>query len=395
MQPVQTLDSHHKAHLAELSSKQTLHDEIQYQIDNIKNELKTCSTCNIPKLTFKLNELNVRLENINCQNEIEYYLNAGPVLFEYYKNIDDVANGYVPCNDHKVSLGHRSIIDYFHTQDTSENSENNEKKTENEHNQEHSTNTVRDTEYRSRNDLLAEYLALIKNEVPIQGNTTNQMSEEELYTCNDCGCEMNECFAEAYAECPNCGMIQSLVIDVEKPWYKEPPREVSNYSYKRSNHFNEHVAYFQAKETTRIPQLVIDKVLVELNKNRVKNIGKLSHEKIREILRKLGLSKYYEHVPHILNQLNGVAPPVMSCETEERLRLMFREIQIPFARHCPRDRKNFLSYSYVLHKFVELLELDQFKSCFTLLKSREKLYQQDLIWEKICKDLGWQFIKSI
>ena len=35
MQPVQTLDSHHKAHLAELSSKQTLHDEIQYQIRSL------------------------------------------------------------------------------------------------------------------------------------------------------------------------------------------------------------------------------------------------------------------------------------------------------------------------------------------------------------------------
>ena len=47
----------------------------------------------------------------------------------------------------------------------------------------------------------------------------------------------------------------------------------------------------------------------------------------------------------------------MSRETEEELRRMFKEIQIPFAKFCPKDRKNFLSYSYVLHKFVELLEL--------------------------------------
>ena len=63
--------------------------------------------------------------------------------------------------------------------------------------------------------------------------------------------------------------------------------------------------------------------------------------------------------------------------------------------HCPSDRKNFLSYSYVLHKFCELLELDELLSYFPLLKSREKLQQQDNIWEKICSSLKWQYIASI
>ena len=49
---------------------------------------------------------------------------------------------------------------------------------------------------------------------------------------------------------------------------------------------------------------------------------------------------------------------------EEELRRMFKEIQIPFQKHCPEDRKNFLSYSYILHKFVQLLELDEFIPCF-------------------------------
>ena len=64
--------------------------------------------------------------------------------------------------------------------------------------------------------------------------------------------------------------------------------------------------------------------------------------------------------------------------------MMFKEIQIPFINNRPEKRKNFLSYSYVLHKFVELLELDQYKSCFPLLKSRQKLHGQDIIWKKIC-----------
>ena len=124
-------------------------------------------------------------------------------------------------------------------------------------------------------------------------------------------------------------------------------------------------------------------------------MAKLQPTKVREILKKLKLNKYYEHVPHIINRLNGLPAPIMTRQMEEKLRIMFKEIQTPFIKHCPKDRKNFLSYSYVLHKFVQLLELDEFLVCFPLLKSREKLHQQDLIWQKICQDLKWEFIKSL
>ena len=74
---------------------------------------------------------------------------------------------------------------------------------------------------------------------------------------------------------------------------------------------------------------------------------------------------------------------------------MLKVIQSPFIKHCPKDRKNFLSYSYVLHKFIQLLGLDEYLVNFPLLKSREKLYQQDKIWKMICQELNWEFIKSI
>ena len=121
----------------------------------------------------------------------------------------------------------------------------------------------------------------------------------------------------------------------------------------------------------------------------------IDNKKMREFLKKLRLNKFYEHIPHIINRLNGRPPMIMSRELEENLRIMFKEIQAPFLKHCPKGRKNFLSYSYVLHKFVQLLGLDEYIPSFPLLKSREKLHNQDLIWQKICSDLNWEFIKSI
>jgi len=74
---------------------------------------------------------------------------------------------------------------------------------------------------------------------------------------------------------------------------------------------------------------------------------------------------------------------------------MFKEIQAPFLRHCPQSRKNFLSYSFCLHKLVQILGLHDYLKYFTLLRSREKLYIQDQIWKKICEDLGWTMYPSL
>jgi len=171
--------------------------------------------------------------------------------------------------------------------------------------------------------------------------------------------------------------------------------KVVNYSYKRDNHFNEWLLQFQARENTDIPQEVIDQLRSEFRKQKIQTISDITHIKVRGLLKKLRLNKYYEHVPYITNILNGMKPPRMTQELEDRLRMMFRDIQDPFNKHCPESRKNFLSYSYVLYKFCELLGEDDFLVCFPLLKSKEKLYQQDVIWKKICDELQWEFISTI
>ena len=195
--------------------------------------------------------------------------------------------------------------------------------------------------------------------------------------------------------CTRCGYQENIYIDSIKPSYNEPPKEITYFAYKRINHFNEWLAQFQAKESTDIPKQIYKNVLNELKKERFLNFSKLTNEKLRKILKKIRCNKYYEHIPHIINNLTNKTPPILTREIEEKLRAMFREIQAPFIKHCPPNRKNFLSYSYVLHKFIQLLSLDEYLICFPLLKSLEKLYEQDKIWKKICKDTCYQYIKSI
>ena len=118
------------------------------------------------------------------------------------------------------------------------------------------------------------------------------------------------------------------------------------------------IAQFQAKETTEIPKEVFNGILNQIKRERITNMATLTNRKMRKMLGKLGFSKYYEHIPHIKHRL-GIPAPVINRETDERLKSMFKEIQAPFFRHCPPDRYNFLSYSYVLHKFFLLLDMPE------------------------------------
>ena len=217
----------------------------------------------------------------------------------------------------------------------------------------------------------------------------------DIQKCVFCGCNMTLIPNNATVFCESCGREDSVLLDIDLPGVKEQNKDTTYFNYRKINHFNEWLAQFQAKETTDIPQEVYDKILLEFRKERQRDISNLTPKKLRTILKRLGLNKYYEHIPHIINRLNGVPPPRLSAETEEALRGMFREIQTPFIRHCPSWRKNFLSYSYVLHKFCLILNKREFLPCFPLLKSREKLYDMDQVWKKICEELGWKFHRSI
>ena len=71
----------------------------------------------------------------------------------------------------------------------------------------------------------------------------------------------------------------------------------------------------------------------------------------KDILKKLGYNKFYEHIPYIKDKL-GIKPPVMTQQLEEQLCNLFMEIQGPYAKYCPDDRVNFLNYYFLDHFYI-------------------------------------------
>jgi len=198
---------------------------------------------------------------------------------------------------------------------------------------------------------------------------------------------------EGILVCKNCGKNIRYLVENEKPSYKEPPKEVCFYAYKRINHFREILAQFQAKETTQIHDDVLQDIENQIKKERI-SLNEITTKKAKEILKKLGYNKYYEHIPFIKDKL-GIKPPIMPPQLEEKLCDLFMDIQGPYAKYCPDDRVNFLNYYYTVYKLCELLNQDEFLPYFPLLKDKEKMIEQDEIWRKICEELDWEFIPTV
>jgi len=237
--------------------------------------------------------------------------------------------------------------------------------------------------------------SLLNDYLKITNQTTNKLSHRSILECPECQTEMTVHQHDGLMVCTSCGRSNDILLDTDKPNYKEPMQSSKNYTaYKRKNHLNEKISQIQAKETIDIAPEIYDQIRLEIKKLRL-NDDDITHKVMRDILKKLGFNKYYEHITHIICYLTRKLPITISREAEHRIDMMFEEIQEPFELFKPKNRKSCLNYNYLMHKFFELLELDDYLIYFPLLKNREKLQEVDMTWKRICEFLNWQFIPSV
>ena len=336
----------------------------------------------IEKLEKKINEFRDIIKNSEDEDEIKMYekkiLSCERKIKKHKQNI----NNYFLDN-------HNDLFNYFKFKQNIENNNNPKKMIHNFFNKKKNDEMINNNKY---NDCIQSYLK--KNCYEIYNNTCcNQAQDDELDKCSKC--EKGELIKSTYDGffiCNKCHVIMRYLINNDKPSYKEPPKEISFYAYKRINHFKEILAQFQAKETTDIPDNIIENIKNQIKKERI-NINNLTNKETKTILKKLGYNKYYEHITFIKEKL-GIKPPIMSPQLEETLCNLFIDIQIPYAKHCPNDRVNFLNYYYTLYKLCELLGERSYLQYFPMLKEQKKI-EQDKIWKDICDELGWDFIPTV
>jgi hypothetical protein len=305
----------------------------------------------------RINEINKEIKKLK-QDEKNYFLDNSKYVFDYFENKKKISEG-----NNKTTL----LNDFFNLKRDASSSE---------------------VDLKERTNI-QKYLSNVDESFLDMNNFVFQTDICKI-------CEKGELIPvehEGLIVCNVCSYNTKYLVDNDKPIYKEPPKEVCFYVYKRINHFREILAQFQAKETTQIPDEVMENIKQQIKKERIK-LTQITNKKAKDILKKLGYNKYYEHIPFIKDKL-GIKPPIMTPQLEERLCNMFIDIQGPYAKYCPEDRVNFLNYYYTVYKLCELLDQKKFLPFFPMLKDREKRIEQDEIWKNICKDLDWEFIPTI
>ena len=358
-----TLDSKHKEIIDEIdNNKNVILPELVNQKKDILFRLKNDNLSIDENLDLrdKLHDIKQKISIIK-KNEKQYLLNNSSYVFDYFENKKKIAED--------TSNKTTTLLDDFFKVNNEDNSQN-EQLSQDKKN-------------------IQKYMSNVDNSFL---DINNFILETDI--CNICNKgEMIAVDYEGIMICNNCSTSVKYLVENEKPSYKEPPKEVCFYAYKRINHFREILAQFQAKETTQIPDEVIENIIQQIKKERI-NLSQMNNKRTKEILKKLGYNKYYEHIPFIKDKL-GIKPPIMSSELENTLCNLFMDIQGPYAKFCPDDRVNFLNYYYTVYKLCELLNQRHFLPYFPMLKDREKRIEQDEIWKNICQELGWEYIPTI
>lgn len=217
--------------------------------------------------------------------------------------------------------------------------------------------------------------------------------------CPECNSVMQKLPTESVMACSQCGVSTSYLDSTTRSANHGDDRSYPSFSYKKINHFRDWLRSVQAKESTTIGQEILDKVMNKLHEMRYKPED-LNPRRIRDALKACKLRKYYENTVLIHSLLTGEEPPRFEPEIEHKMEEMFMQIAVPFEKAIQEvapERRNFLSYSYVCFKFVQLIpNIDRrWLQSFALLKGRDKLHKQDLIWANICGQLGWTFHASV
>lgn len=87
-----------------------------------------------------------------------------------------------------------------------------------------------------------------------------------------------------------------------------------------------------------------------------------------------------------------LTPKLSDDELEKKLVYMFKQMK---ATVMHADIRCSFSYSYLIHKFIQILGHDEYLSTFPLRGSEKILKRMDVNWKKICEDLGWKFVPSL
>jgi hypothetical protein len=156
-------------------------------------------------------------------DEVQYYVNTADILYKYYDLVEKGHDMSLMDNDIVNQKNPHTILKYFLQPQTRPLVVCSKE-----------LNVVEDVE-QSRGTLLEKYMMFTDEKHFII--KAKESCEEK---CIHCGSKnLTIMTHDGYSFCNVCNTMEYLIIDHDKPSYKDPPKEISYFAYKRINHFQE------------------------------------------------------------------------------------------------------------------------------------------------------------
>ena len=224
----------------------------------------------------KINEIKNRINTIMNNNDLNrYYLEVGTLLHSYYENVENsknIENNYSE-NFEENLLNYSEVIDdedesddedeeivettknvsvlNFFDQTNLKDKENESVETDILKNDSVYTSMkisdfVKEESTFKKKNVLDEYLQ------KIDPNYVAKIKVDiNICKCRNCKSEMTVYPSDGIQICENCGLQENILIESDKPSFKDPPMEVCYFSYKRINHYNE-LSIYDIKVRTNV-----------------------------------------------------------------------------------------------------------------------------------------------
>lgn len=231
--------------------------------------------------------------------------------------------------------------------------------------------------------------------------------------CTGCGNVLPELvvdYTQNIQSCPICSIER--VIITQTAFYKDTSRinTSSRNNYDDRDNFWKAVLRFKGSRPNNLQQKTLDNMFSNLNSyfkgynlptsEQIKN-KPLDHRGRREgtdkemmykALSNIGYAAYYENINLICHLYWGWELPDIS-QIEDIIMEDYDKSQRVFEK-VKKDRKSSLNGQYRLFKILERHNFKCRSDDFKIVKTDEILGYHEEMWEMICKELGWVFVKT-
>lgn len=257
---------------------------------------------------------------------------------------------------------------------------------------------------RYRHMLISRYLEIARRYIQI--DVIREVGTEKI--CEACGENLENATIDDAGTlyCP-CGVIRDTIS--RQPAYKDTVRisSSSRNNYEDKENFVKSFMRFQGKQSNRFGSGLFDTLDAYF-----KSYGLMTGEEVKKrplddrgrrvgtdkammykALKETGNESLYEDINLLLHLYWGWTLPDIS-HLEEAILEDYEKSQRVYET-IKNERSSCLNTQYRLFKHLQLLGYPCKTDDFKIIGTRDILEYHEMIWEKICKELGWPFIKTI